>query len=124
MANEQDKNPTTGTEADISKAQSQQQPPQQASQPSETAQEGAELSGDQAATGQTQTGQAPDAGPDEGLQGETTTQQRTDIEGASLQSEKGEAESAFVGSKAEEDTSEELVERRDEDREGFTPEGK
>lgn len=117
MANEQDKNPTTGTESDISKAQSQQQPPQQARQqpetgPSETAGEGAELSGDQAATGQAQTG----AGPDEGLQGETTTQQRTDIEGGSLASEaSGETQAGFVGAQGQQDSSGELIEEEDED---------
>ena len=135
MANEQDRNqnPTTGSESDICKAQSQQQPPSQANQNRETTgeqrgqfetgqQAGAEQSGDQAATGQSQTG----AGPDEGLQGDTTTQQRTDIEGGSLGSqERGEAESGFVGSQGREDTSSELVEDQDFEKDGQgAPEGK
>ncbi len=120
MANEQDKNPSTGTESDISKAQSQQQPPQQARQQPESGeqQQGEFETGGQGATGEAPTG----AGPDEGLQGETTTRQHTDIEGASETS--GEAESGFVGSKAEKDTSGEFVEKKDEDEQGFTPEGK
>ena len=121
MANEQDRNPTTGAESDMSKAQSQQQPPSQASQasqqPAETGQQGnREQSGDQAATGQAQTGQASGAGPDEGLQGDTLSQQRTDIEGASQQSpERGEAESGFVGSQGQQDSSSELIQEEDED---------
>ena len=133
MANEQDKNPTTGAESDISKAQAQQQPPSQASQQQgETGerqgqfatgqQTGAEQTGDQAATGQAQAG----AGPDEGLQGDTLSQQRTDVEGGTLASkETGEAESGFVGSEGQEDTSSELVEDQDFEKDGQgAPEGK
>ena len=106
MANEQDKNPTTGTESDISKAQSQQQPPEQAKQPPE--------SGEQ--RGEPETGRSEAGRTDEGLQGETATQQRTDVEGASLQSEtKGEAESGFVGAEGQKDTSSKLVKEEDED---------
>ncbi|MDP9421794.1 MAG: hypothetical protein M3Q19_02995 [Pseudomonadota bacterium] len=128
MANEQDKNPTTGSETDISKAQSQQQPPQQASQQQgetdprqgqvETGQQdNEELTGDQAATG---------SSPDAGLQGDTLTQQRTDVEGASLQSQTtGEAQSGFVGAEGEQDTSSELVEDQDFEKDGQgAPEGK
>ena len=113
MANEQDKNPTTGTESDISKAQSQQQPPNQASQQQGgTGQGGAEQTGDQAATGQAPSGSAPD----EGLQGDTLAQQRTDIEGGSLASQaSGEGQSGFVGADGQQDTSSELVEDEDED---------
>jgi len=113
MANEQDKNPTTGTESDISKAQSQQQPPNQASQQQGgTGQGGAEQTGDQAATGQAPSGSAPD----EGLQGDTLAQQRTDIEGGSLASRaSGEGQSGFVGADGQQDTSSELVEDEDED---------
>ncbi|HET9334813.1 MAG TPA: hypothetical protein VFO12_00225 [Sphingomicrobium sp.] len=123
MANEQDKNPTTGSESDISKAQSQQQPPQQSRQDLgesgqqagqfETGQQaGSERTGDQAATGQAQSG----AGPDEALQGETATQQRTDIEGGSLASDaSGEAQSGFVGAQGQQDSSSELIEEEDED---------
>lgn len=114
MANEQHKNPTTGHESDISKSQSQQRPPEQAKQQPESGELRSEL----------ETGQAEAGRPDEGLRGETLTEQRTDIEGASLQSEKGEAESGFVGAEGEKDTSGEFVEKKDEDRQGFTPEGK
>jgi hypothetical protein len=133
MAEKNTQNPTTGSESDISKAQLQQQPPNQASQqPAETGQQpgqfetgqqdNAELTADQAATGQAQPGSLPDAG----LQGDTLTRQRTDIEGASLQSpEKGEAESGFVGAEGEEDTSSELIEDQDFEKGGQgAPEGK
>lgn len=123
MAEKGTQNPTTGTESDISKAQSQQQPLQQASQDLgepgqepgqfETGQQaGAEQTGDQAATGQAQTG----AGPDEGLQRDTRTQQRTDIEGGSLASQaSSEGQSGFVGAHGEQDTSSDLIEEEDED---------
>lgn len=121
MANEQDKNPTAGTESDISKAQSQQQPPNQASQQQretgersgqfETGQD-SEQTGDHAATGQAGTG----AGPDEGLQGDTLAQQRTDIEGGSLASETiGEAGAGFVGAQGQQDASSELIDEEEED---------
>lgn len=119
MAKEQDKNPTTGTESDISKAQSQQQPPQQARQQPESGQQQGEFeTGGQGATSEAPT----EASPDEVLQGETAARQSTDIEGASETT--GEAESGFVGSKAATDTSGEFVEKKDEDEQGFTPEGK
>lgn len=121
MANEQDKNPTTGAQSDISKAQSQQQPPNQASQGQETGDQrgqfetgrraGSEQTGDQAATGEAQTS----ANPDEGLQGETATQQRTDIEGGSLGSASGEPGSGFVGAQGQQDRSSELIQEEDED---------
>jgi hypothetical protein len=123
MANEQDKTPTTGSESDISKAQFQQQPPNQASQQQgetgqrqgqfETGQQdNAERSGDQASTGQTQSGSRPD----EGLQGDTLAQQRSDIEGSSIGSqESGEAGSSFVGSQGQQDTSSQLIDEEDED---------
>lgn len=131
MANEQNRNPGNTPESDISKAQSQQQPPQQASQQQgETGQQSgqfetrgdAALTGDQAATGQARA----DAGPDEGLQGETTTRQRTDIEGASLGSkERGNADSGFVGSQGGEDSSSELVKGQEFKKDGQgVPEGK
>jgi hypothetical protein len=130
MANEQKPDPATAQESDVSKAQSAQQPTQKAGQQPETGEQrgqfetgqqaGAEQTGDQAATGQAQAGQA-----DEGLQGETATQQRTDIEGASLQSERGEAESGFVGAEGQADTSSELVEDEDFEKDGQgAPEGK
>jgi len=109
MAEKGNQDPSTGTEKDISKAQSQQQPPSQATQqPPESGQQGEQDLTDQAKVGQ---------------QGETLAKQRTDVEGASLKSpEKGEAESGFVGAEGEQDTSSELVE--DEDKKGFAPEGK
>ena len=124
MANERDQNPTTGSESDISKSQSQQQPPNQASQQQrETGQQdNEELSGDQAATGQQQSGS-----PDAGMQGDTLAQQRTD-EGASLSgSEGGQTSSGFVGSQGRQDSSSELVDEEDEEfaRDGQgAPEGK
>lgn len=120
MANDQDRNqnPATESESDISKSQSQQQPPSQANQNEEP-------TGEKRA--QPEAGQAqPGAGPDEGLQGETATEQRTDVEGSSLgTAERGEAESGFVGSEGKEDTSSELVEDQElkKDDQG-TPEGK
>ena len=114
MPDQDNQNPKTGSESDISKSQSQQQPPSQASQQQgESGQQGnEELRGDQPATGEDQAG----AGPDENSQGDTMAQQRTDIEGASLQSpEKGEPESGFVGSQGQQDTSSELVDEEDKD---------
>ena len=122
MPDQDNQNPTTGSESDISKSQSQQQPPNQASQDRETGEQrgqfetgqqaGSERSGDRAATGQSQGG----SGPDQGLQGDTLTQQRTDIEGGSLGSEaSGEAGSGFVGAQGQEDTSSELIDEEDED---------
>lgn len=102
MANEQDRKQDPATESDITKAQSQQQPPQ------------AEA-GQQPETGEFETGQQSET-PDEGLQGDTLAQQRTDIEGAAGGTpERGEAESGFVGSKGEKDTSSELVDEQDDE---------
>lgn len=133
MADERNQNPTTGSESDISKSQSQQQP-NQANQQSgergqqqgqfETGQQGNEaLTGDQAATGQAQSGS-----PDAGMQGDTLTRQRADVEGSSLGSqESGEGGSGFVGSQGQRDRSSELIDEEDEDfsRDGQgAPEGK
>lgn len=133
MADERNQDPTTGSESDISKSQSQQQPSQANQQSGErgqqqgqfgTGQQGdEELTGDQAATGQAQSGS-----PDAGSQGDTLTQQRTDVEGGSLSSqESGEGGSGFVGSRGQQDSSSELVDEEDEDfaRDGQgAPEGK
>ena len=97
MANDQDRNSGTGQESDISKSQATQNP---AGQQGQQAEFGQQRSGGQA---------------DEGLQGETTTRQDTDIEGASKSKEKGEAESGFVGSQGQQDSSSELVSDEDED---------
>ena len=113
MANEQERK-DPAAQSDISKSQSQQQPPSQAGQQRET--------GEQA--GQFETGQEGRHGfaqdrsgsPDEGTKGDTLTQQRTDIEGESRQTpETGEAESGFVGSKGEQDTSTALADGEDEE---------
>jgi hypothetical protein len=113
MANDQDRNqnPTTGSESDISKAQSPQQPQGQ-TQREKGEQAGQFETGQQEQFGQDLGG----AAPDEGLQGETLSQQRTDIEGASgADQERGEAESGFVGAEGQQDTSSELIEEEDED---------
>lgn len=130
---DQDKQiPGAGSESDISKAQSQQQPPNQASQQPETGQQSgqfetgqkgsAEFSEDQAATGQAQSPASPDAA----RQGDIATQQRTDVEGGSLASqETGEAESGFVGAEGQQDSSSQLVEDQEFDKDGQgAPEGK
>ena len=103
MANEQERNQDPATESDISKAQSAQKPPQAEAGQFETGQEGRkEFAQDEGGT------------TDEGLQGDTLAQQRTDIEGAAPRTpESGEAESGFVGSKGEKDTSSELVDEQD-----------
>jgi hypothetical protein len=115
MANEQDKNPTTGQESDISKSQATQQPTDQSRSQSGADQQGRQAdtgrTGDQAATGHGQSGNSPA----EGLQGDTATQQRSDVEGSSLSKEKGEAESGFVGSQGQQDSSSELVDKEDDD---------
>lgn len=116
----------TGQETDITKAQSPKQPTAQAGQQPETSEQREQQPSQ---TGQFETaeqGQQPEVGesqpsgsPDEGLQGETATQQRTDIEGASLQSEEeGDVEGGFVGSQGERDTSSELVDKQDLDKDG------
>ncbi len=106
MANEQDRKQDPATESDISKAQSQQQPLAEAGEQPET--------GDQ---GRQEFAQHMGGSPDEGLQGDTLAQQRTDVEGATSRTpESGEAESGFVGSKGEQDTSSELVDEEEDDR--------
>ena len=117
MNDRENQNPSTGSESDISKSQSQQQPSiSQDKQP----QSDAEQSGDEPATGQDNTGQA-------GF-GETATEQRSDVEGSSLDKKPtDEGESGFVGSEGKTDTSSELVEDEDQkfrkDGQG-APEGK
>ena len=115
MENRENQNPSTGSESDISKSQSQQQQPtgSQGNQQQSDNQAGSEQSGDQAATGQSQPDQT--SGAQSGF-GETATQQRSDVEGSSLgQQPTGEAESGFVGSEGQADTSSELVEDEDQD---------
>ncbi len=112
MADERNQDPNAKSESDISKSQFSQQPAQPDRQQPETGE-------------QRKTEFAQDKSPefDEATQTDTLAKQRSDVEGASLQSpEKGEAESGFVGSEGQQDSSSELVE--DQDKEGFTPEGK
>ena len=127
--NERDKqNPGAGSESDISKSQSGQQPA--SGQQSDRATTGSEQTGDQAATGQAQSGQLDQSqsgqtqsgqaqsgqAADQAGFGETATQQRSDVEGSSFDKQPtGEAESGFVGSEGSTDTSSELVEDEDED---------
>ena len=128
MENRENRTPT-GQETDISKAQSQQQPQGQAGQQPEKGEKQGQQFGQGEQFETRQQGQQPEFGedkaagsPDLGQQGDTLAQQRTDIEGASLQSEEeDEAGTGFVGSKSERDTSGELIKDEDED---FTPEGK
>jgi hypothetical protein len=117
MDDRKDQNPSTGSESDISKSQSQRQP--STSQDREQ-QPDAEQSGEQAATGQ-------DTASQSGF-GETATEQRSDIEGSSLDKKPtDEGESGFVGSEGKTDTSSELIEDEDQkfrkDGQG-APEGK
>jgi hypothetical protein len=124
MANEQKPNPATGQEKDISKAQAQQQPAAQAEQPAETGEQRGQFETSQQGQQAEFAQDKPAASPDLGQQGDTLAQQRTDIEGGSLESEdEDEAGTGFVGSKGERDTSSELVENKDVD-EDYTPEGK
>ena len=130
MENRESQNPSTGRESDISKSQSQQQP---SGSENRQQQPDAEQSGDQAATGQQQSGQSgqPNTGQDTASQsgfGETATQQRNDVDGSSIDRQPtGEAESGFVGSEGQSDSSSELVEDEDQqfrkDGQG-APEGK
>lgn len=120
MANQDKENPTTGAETDISKAQSQQQPPNQASQ-----EKGGQQNNPQFGEAEPfESGQSADQ-PDAGLERDTLSKQRTDVEGASFSKEKGETESGFVGAEGQRDTSSELVEDQDFDEGGEgAPEGK
>ena len=119
MANEQDRKQNPASESDISKAQSQQQPPQtqsgQQDRQFETGEQGRE-----------EFAQDKAGSPDEGLQSDTLAQQRTDIEGAAGETaDRSKAESGFVGSRGEQDTSSELVDEEDEENGSQrAPEGK
>ena len=115
MADEQKQNPANEQDGDVSKAQAAQQPTGQAGQQGEFGEQR-----QPAESGPDRSDQA-----DEGLQGETATDQRTDIEGTSQSPEKGEAESGFVGSQSDADGSSELVEDEDFAKGGQgAPEGK
>ena len=113
MEDRKDKKPPTGSESDISKSQSQQQPASQDRQ--QTADQDQSSQPDQPSSGQS------------GF-GETATEQRSDVEGSSLGKEPtAESESGFVGSESETDTSSKLVEDEEQKfRKGSeeAPEGK
>ena len=112
MANDQERNP--GSEKDISKSQSQQQPQGQSGEQRETGEKSGEFETGQ--EGRQEFAQDQGGSPDEGTQGDTLAQQRTDVEGAASGTpESGEAESGFVGSKGEQDSSSELVDEEEED---------
>lgn len=114
MANEQERN-LGSDKSDISKAQSQQQPQGQSGQQRETGEQAGQFETGQ--EGRQEFAQDQSGSPDEGSQGDTMAQQRTDVEGESRQTpERGEAESGFVGSKSEQDTSSELVDEDDNQR--------
>lgn len=114
MANEQERNPGS-EQSDISKAQSQQQPQSESAQQRETGEQSGEFESGQ--EGRQEFAQDQGGSPDAGLQGDTLAQQRTDVEGAGRGTpESGEAESGFVGSKGEQDTSSELVDEEEDDR--------
>ena len=128
MADQDNQNPSTESQTDISKAQSQQQPLNQDRQGQESSgQSGkfesgsetdADRSGEQSGFGQAEGNQGLGSGADEGLQGDTMTQQRTDIEGGSLSEssdETGQSDPSFVGSKGQQDSSSELISEDDED---------
>ena len=102
--------PETDTQSDISKSQSQQQPPNQASQQQETGEQDNQQFGEAE--------QFDSEQPDQGQQGDTLAEKRTDVEGASFAKEKGEAESGFVGAEGEQDTSSELIEDEEFDEGG------
>jgi hypothetical protein len=126
MENRENRNPT-GQDSDISKAQAGQQPAGQGQQ-QPAGQAGQQPEMGQQSESQTEFGQDQSSGsPDQGLQGDTLAQQRTDIEGGSGQApETSEAESGFVGAEGQADTSSELVEDEDDfgkDGQG-APEGK
>lgn len=102
--------PGTDTQSDISKSQSQQQPPNQASQQQEAGQQDNQQFGEAERFDSEQ--------PDQGQQGDTLAEKRTDVEGASFAKEKGEAESGFVGAEGEQDTSSELIDDEEFDEGG------
>ena len=113
MANEQERKDPTA-ESDISKSKSQQQPQGQSGQQRETGESGEFETSEE---GRQEFAQEKGGSPDEGSQGDTLAQQRTDVEGAARGTpESGEAESRFVGSKGEQDTSSELVDEEDNQR--------
>ena len=112
MDDRKEQDPSTGTETDISKSQSQQQP---STSEDKRQQSDPEQSGGEAATGQDLAGQSGFA--------ETATEQRSDVEGSSLDKKPTDEGEGFVGSEGKSDTSSELIEDEDKDGRG-APEGK
>lgn len=109
MENRENKNPSTGSESDISKSQSGQQP--------STSQDRQQSTSQDQSGSQNEASSQPDqpGGAQSGF-GETATQQRSDVEGSSLDKKPtDQAESGFVGSEGKTDTSSELVEDEDQD---------
>lgn len=103
MENRDKQDPSTQSESDISKSQSQQQSTGQDQSRAEPSQDNAPGQPDQPSDAQS------------GF-GETATQQRSDVEGSSLDKKPtDEGESGFVGSEGKSDTSSELVEDEDKD---------
>lgn len=122
MADQDRINPTTNSETDISKAQSQQQPPNQASQGRETQGERDQFSADRRdpASERSDASQSPSGSPDAGMQGDTLTRRQSDIEGSSIEPDSRERdERGFVGSEGRRDSSSsELVEDQQFEKDG------
>lgn len=113
MENRENKNPTTGSESDISKSQQNQQPA--ASHSDRQPQEGERNQTEFGQSQQSPAGQSDQSSTAQSGFGETATQQRSDVEGSSLgQQPRTEAESGFVGSQGSQDSSSELVNKEDE----------
>ncbi len=111
-------NQDSGQSPDVSKASQAKQPQNERSQPPEGSQSEAGKSSE-SAFDQAQPPETAQEGFGED-QSDTTTQQRSDIEGSSLGQTGGagsdiEGSSSFVGSEGSTDTSSELVEDEDKD---------
>jgi len=132
MENRDDKNQSTSQQSDLSKAQNQQQPQgqqnQQQPQGQSQQQQPQGQQNQQQPQGQSQQ-QQPQGQADYGSAGQSagqsdsTTQQRTDIEGGTSTGQASDIEgsSQFVGSKSASDTSGEFIE--DDDSSDFAKDG-
>ncbi len=113
MDHREDKNQSTSQQTDLSKAQNQQQPQGQQEQPS-----GQQNQSQEQPQGQSDYGSA---GQNAG-QSDSTSQQRSDIEGGTSTGQaSNEGSSQFVGSKGNSDTSSELIE--DDESSDFAKDG-
>ena len=111
MEERKDQDPSTGSESDISKSQSQQQSSTSPDRQQSTSQDQSDPQSQDNAASQPDQPSAAQSGF-----GETATQQRSDVEGSSLDKKPtDEAEGGFVGSEGKTDTSSELVEDEDKD---------